>query len=175
MRKIIFFDRDGTLIEHVHHLVSTDLVELKPDLGISLKRLFDEGYSLGMVTNQSVISRGLASEAEVEKINDVILNYLNSCGVFMDFVLICPHQDIDECKCRKPKIGLVRNHILLKDMDTANSFMVGDQSSDIEFGLNLGIRTAQITNSESPDLRADFIGSSLAETATWILEVGISK
>jgi imidazoleglycerol-phosphate dehydratase/histidinol-phosphatase len=169
MKKYVFFDRDGTLIEHVHHLVDHELVVLKPDLIESLSKLTERGFSLGMVTNQSVISRGLATIEDVQKINNVIENRLSEVGISFELILICPHVEEDSCECRKPKTGLLNDLIQEKSIDFANSFMVGDQSSDIQFGRNLGVKTAQLGLSSNPESQADFLGHTLINVAEWIL------
>jgi histidinol-phosphate phosphatase family protein len=169
MKKFVFFDRDGTLIEHVHHLVDHKLVVLKPDLIESLSKLSERGFYLGMVTNQSVISRGMATIEDVQKINHVIENQLQEAGVSFELILICPHMKEDVCECRKPKTGLLNDLIQEKSIDFGNSFMVGDQSSDIQFGTNLGVKTAQVGLSSNLESQADFLGHTLIDVVDWIL------
>jgi imidazoleglycerol-phosphate dehydratase/histidinol-phosphatase len=169
MKKFVFFDRDGTLIEHVHHLVDYKLVVLKPDLIESLSKLSSGGFSLGIVTNQSVISRGLATIEDVQKINDVIENRLHEAGISFEVILICPHIEEDSCECRKPKTGLLKSLMQEKSIDFANSFMVGDQSSDIQFGVNIGVKTAQVGLLSNIEGQADFLGHTLIDVADWIL------
>jgi D-glycero-D-manno-heptose 1,7-bisphosphate phosphatase len=168
--RFVFFDRDGTLIEHEHHLSDHNRVVLKVDLAESLGRLARRGFRLGMITNQSVVARGLATVDEVHKIHLVIENHLNSNGIFFDLILFCPHQEEDNCECRKPKTGLIKEIENDVTVDFSKSFMVGDQSSDVQFGINLGMKTAQIIGMGKIDVRANFVGNSLGEIATWILE-----
>ena len=56
----VIFDRDGTLIEHIHYLVDPNLVKFKKDIVPSLISLKNTGFKFGIITNQSVIGRGLA-------------------------------------------------------------------------------------------------------------------
>ncbi len=72
----VLFDRDGTLIEHVHHLIDPELVKLKSDLQSSLQILEKAGYRFGIITNQSVIGRGLASISEIQEVNKRIIDFL---------------------------------------------------------------------------------------------------
>ena len=62
-RPAVFLDRDGTLIAQVHHLTDPDDVSLIPGAGAALRSLHAAGYALVLVTNQSVVGRGLLSEA----------------------------------------------------------------------------------------------------------------
>ena len=61
----VIFDRDGTLIKHVHYLSDPDGVELTPNLISGLLLLKNNGFKFGIVTNQSIINRGLATTQEV--------------------------------------------------------------------------------------------------------------
>jgi D-glycero-D-manno-heptose 1,7-bisphosphate phosphatase len=142
------FDRDGTLIEKIHHLSRIEEVKLVPFLGQTLKKISQLGYKLGVVTNQSIISRGLASQETVIKINDFIFKeVLKSHRVKFDFTAICPHLPEHGCDCRKPQIGLIRNLIESEQIDVTRSFMVGDQASDVGFGRNAGLQTVYIGTS----------------------------
>ena len=80
-KAFVIFDRDGTLIEHVHHLTDPDLVQFKPDLQTSLQMLEKAGYRFGIITNQSVVGRGLATISDIQKVNKRIfrlwVNILN--------------------------------------------------------------------------------------------------
>jgi HAD superfamily hydrolase (TIGR01662 family) len=66
----IIFDRDGTLIEHVHHLIDPNLVRLKPRLVIGLQLLKEHGFNFGIISNQSVINRGYATKEVVNQVNE---------------------------------------------------------------------------------------------------------
>ena len=165
----VLFDRDGTLIEHVHHLVNPDLVEFKQDLSKSLLLLKQGGFKFGMVSNQSVIARGLATSSEVEKINSKIINFLQPLGVTFDFVYYCPHLSGTGCDCRKPNIGLGLKAISEHNLDPTQSYMVGDQESDALFGKKLGCRTVQLQGNGEKSLYADYHSETLERAAKWIL------
>jgi histidinol-phosphate phosphatase family protein len=150
MNRFIFFDRDGTLIEHVHHLSNLNDVKLVKLLGQTLKAVTSLGFKLGIVTNQSVISRGMATAELVERINNAILSAVyNSHGVKFEFLAYCPHMPDQGCECRKPKIGLVQTFLETNAIDVARSYMVGDQMSDVEFGKNAGFLTILISGTHN--------------------------
>ena len=168
-RAFILFDRDGTLIEHVHHLVDSDLVKFKSDLGESLILLKDAGFRFGVVSNQSVIARGLADRSNVEEINRKIINFLWRIGIRFDFFYFCPHLPNSKCECRKPNLGLGLKAISEHQLDPAQSFMVGDQESDVLFGKNLGCKTVQIQGNSEKCHFADYYSETLVDAAMWIL------
>jgi D-glycero-D-manno-heptose 1,7-bisphosphate phosphatase len=68
----VIFDRDGTFIEHVHYLAYPNLVKFKEGIIPSLISLQNNGFKFGIITNQSIIGRGLADYQTVNKINNKI-------------------------------------------------------------------------------------------------------
>lgn len=157
------------MIEHVHHLVDVDLVQFKRDLGSSLKLLQETGFRFGIISNQSVIGRGLATHSDVEKINMRIVEYLQSIGVKIDFFYFCPHTLQDKCNCRKPEIGLGRRAVIEYGLSPVDSFMIGDQESDMLFSKNLGCRSIQLAGNAKKSLFADHHSDTLESAANWIL------
>ena len=87
----VIFDRDGTLIEHVHHLIDPNLVIFKGGIIEALTKLQDHGFKFGIISNQSVVGRGLASMDTVNLVNQKIIDYLNSNDIKMQFVLAMSH------------------------------------------------------------------------------------
>jgi histidinol-phosphate phosphatase family protein len=169
-KSFVIFDRDGTLIEHVHHLVNPKLVIMKSDIISSLSTLREAGFKFGLITNQSVISRGLISQKEVEAINELILKELAIEGIYFEFAYICPHLPRDGCFCRKPKTGLGDKAIVEHQMNPRASYVIGDQESDMIFGKALGCSVIQVKGSAENSVYADFHADSLAGAANWILE-----
>ena len=140
IEKLILLDRDGTLIRHVHHIVDPNLVELMAGAGVALARLAENGYEFAVVTNQSVIGRGMTTRANVDKINDVMRSKFAFYGFnFLD-VLICPHLPLENCECRKPNTKLGEELLARFQINRSKVWMIGDQESDILFGMNLGVK-----------------------------------
>jgi histidinol-phosphate phosphatase family protein len=163
----IIFDRDGTLIEHIHHLVDPDLVKIKSRLIIGLHSLKKQGFSFGIITNQSVINRGFATKEVVDQVNERTLNLLKNEGIEFKFIKYCPHLPDDLCKCRKPA-----NLLGLQAINEASrSFMIGDMESDVIFGHAIGFRSIQLTSDESSQSEPDFVAADMIAAAEWILKV----
>ena len=165
----VIFDRDGTLIEHVPHLIDPCEVQFKPDLISGISKLRDAGFRFGMVTNQSVIGRGLATFETVTEINSLILDHLATAGIQFDFVLICPHRPDEGCNCRKPNIGLGLQAIQNSHLLPSASYVVGDQESDVIFGKNLGCRGIQVKGNAQKSQLADYYAEDLDGAASWII------
>jgi D-glycero-D-manno-heptose 1,7-bisphosphate phosphatase len=137
----ILLDRDGTVIKHVHHLVSVEEIELADGAIEALSLLQNLDFRLGVITNQSVIGLRLATAEQVDNINKEILTQLNTNSIEIDFFLVCPHTKDDSCNCRKPKSGL--SHLASNlGVNLAESFMVGDSVSDVQFGINSGVKAS---------------------------------
>jgi len=169
----VIFDRDGTLIEHVHYLVDPSLVKFKKDIIPSLTSLQKNGFKFGIITNQSVIGRGLADYQSVNKINNIIIDYLELHQILISFVLICPHTPNDNCDCRKPKTSLGEKAKKDFDINIEKSYYVGDQQSDMEFGRKLGCRVVQLMGKSEISPIADKHSASLTEAAHWIIQDSI--
>ena len=168
-KAFVLFDRDGTLIEHVHHLTDPDLVQFKPDLQTSLQTLAKEGYRFGIITNQSVVGRGLATENVIKKINDRVNDFLIPFGIVFDFIYFCPHLPSAGCDCRKPAVSLGLKAVAEHQLDPSQSFMIGDQESDMVFGRNLGCSTIQVKGNAQKSSFADYYSDTLESAAKWIL------
>ena len=107
-RAAVFLDRDGVLNRSVERNGvpsppnSLDEFELLPGVRGAVDRLKDAGYVLVVVTNQPDIARGTQAASVVDAMNAVVQRELR-----VDAVLVCPHDDVDDCACRKPKPGMV--------------------------------------------------------------------
>ena len=166
----VIFDRDGTLIEHVHHLIDPNLVIFKGGIIEALTKLQDHGFKFGIISNQSVVGRGLASMDTVNLVNQKIIDYLNSNDIKMQFVLICPHLPQDGCKCRKPNPGLGLTAEQKYGVKLNKSYVVGDQESDLQFGVNLNCKVIQVHNSFDKSTLANYHSDNLMGAAEWIIK-----
>ena len=88
--RAVFFDRDGTLIEHFDYLTDPEQVKLLPTVATALRRLKDHGFYLVMATNQSGVARGLLTEKTLLKIHDRLKQLLAEEGAFLDQIYYCP-------------------------------------------------------------------------------------
>jgi imidazoleglycerol-phosphate dehydratase / histidinol-phosphatase len=140
-RKIVFVDRDGTLIEEppTHQIDSIEKLQLVCDVIPALLVLRDAGYAFVMVTNQDGLGTPSFTQEQFDGAHQMMLEIFRSQGIEFADVLICPHLPGDGCTCRKPQLGLVRSY-LTSDLDLARSAMVGDRDADVLLAKNMGIR-----------------------------------
>jgi histidinol-phosphate phosphatase family protein len=105
-----------------------------------------------VVTNQSAVARGLASEAQIERVNRRLVSELGKSGASLDAIYVCPHHPDASgdgvrahlaivCNCRKPQLGMVERACREFGIDLARSWMVGDHTRDIETARRAGIRS----------------------------------
>jgi D-glycero-D-manno-heptose 1,7-bisphosphate phosphatase len=170
----VFLDRDGVLNEavlidgrpHPPHLAG-DLI-VRPDTIDACYRLHDAGLLLIVVTNQPDIARGQQTRERVDEINAELQRRLP-----LDDVRVCPHDDSDRCKCRKPAPGLLFDGAAAWNIDLGMSVMVGDRWRDVEAGKRAGCAVVLIKRdySEMPRLAdADLVVTALREAVPWILK-----
>ena len=170
-RPAVFLDRDGVLNHelfrdgrsgpprNVSELVIVDGVRS------ALEVLKGHGFMLIVVTNQPGVARGMARRADVEEINNRLARILP-----LDAIMVCEHDDKDECECRKPKPGMMLRAQEKYGIDLCHSFMIGDRWRDIEAGRRAGCGTILIGDGHGetflsmPTMRV----GSLSEAVSWI-------
>jgi len=151
-QKVLFVDRDGTLIEEPPDEQVDSLAKVRwlPDVFASLQQLVAAGYRLVMVTNQDGLGTASFPREQFEAPQQFVLDTLASQGIRFDAVCICPHKPADGCDCRKPKPGLVRDYLAATTIDAARSAVIGDRLTDLEFARNLGIRGIRVQKEGPP-------------------------
>ncbi|XRX42541.1 MAG: bifunctional histidinol-phosphatase/imidazoleglycerol-phosphate dehydratase HisB [Buchnera aphidicola (Eriosoma harunire)] len=141
-KKFLFIDRDGTLVDEPsvnYQIDKIDKIQFKPDVFYSLLSLKDIGYRFIMITNQDGLGTEEFTLESFKLSHDFILRVFRSQGIDFDDILICPHKVIDNCTCRKPKIGLVTPWLNMVGFDKKNSYVIGDRDTDLELASNMGI------------------------------------
>ena len=142
MRKAIFLDRDGVINKIFiknglpYSPPTFDLLEILPGVKESILRLKKLNFLCLVVTNQPDVSREKIEKKTVIKMN----NYLKD-EIKLDDFFVCYHDDHDNCKCRKPKSGLLLQASKKWHVDLKKSYMIGDRWKDIEAGKSAGCKT----------------------------------
>ena len=151
--KVLFVDRDGTLIEEPpdEQVDSIEKIRFMPEVFAAMRQAKKLGYRLAMVTNQD----GLGSASFPQKAFDIphqfMMDAFSSQGVEFDAVFVCPHRKSDGCACRKPKVQLVEGYVRDQNVDLAQSVMIGDRDTDLEFAVNLGVRGIRVRRHGTPE------------------------
>lgn len=167
----VILDRDKTINEDPGYLNDPANVKLMQHAakGISLLNKF--GVRVFVASNQSGIARGLITTAQLGAVNNRITELLAKENAHVGGFFICPHADEDNCDCRKPKSGLIKQIINKEKIDPFKTFLVGDRARDIECGKEFSMRGILVGPDEvnlSPN--TVFRAAHLEEAATYILE-----
>lgn len=174
-QKAFFLDRDGTINQHIGFLKDPEDLELVEGASEAITRINDSGYLAIIITNQPIIARGEVTEEGLEIIHNKLETLLGSKHAYLDAIYYCPHHPDGgfkgeraelkiDCKCRKPKPGLILKAAKDFNIDLSKSFMIGDSSNDIIAGSAAGCKTCLISkNSKSKGLSPDYISKNLLE------------
>ena len=173
MRTAVFLDRDGVLnrarvVDGVPRAAATvEELEILEEAREGCEALRKAGFMLICVTNQPEIARGGVDPGQVGAINETLARELG-----LDEVVVCPHDDADDCDCRKPKPGMILDAASRHDIDLTRSFTVGDRWRDVEAGRAAGTRVVFVDHGYSEALRSapDVVVRDLAEAAAWIVD-----
>jgi histidinol-phosphatase len=144
--KVLFVDRDGTLIEEPpdEQVDSLAKIRFMPDVFPALREARKLGFKLAIVTNQDGLGTASFPQANFDEPHQFMMDAFASQGIEFDAVFVCPHRKSDGCDCRKPKIKLVADYVREKNVDLAASAMIGDRDTDLEFAKNLGVRAIRV-------------------------------
>ena len=134
----VFLDRDGTIIEDLHYPREADRVRLCVNAIPGLKLFQEKGYLLFVISNQSGVGRGIIQDHEFKAVHERCYALLQAENIQVAEFEYCFHLPADECKCRKPEIGLIPKSFGGVPLDWAKSFTVGDKACDLELGINIG-------------------------------------
>jgi imidazoleglycerol-phosphate dehydratase/histidinol-phosphatase len=151
MQKILFIDRDGTLIEEPFDFQVDSLEKIKLTSGVipALLQLKKAGFKLVMVSNQNGIGTPHFPEEHFALCHEFTLDLFSSQGIIFDEIFICPHLPEDNCTCRKPKTGLLDEFLKRTSIDKNCSWVIGDRDTDRQLADNLNLKFLPISPEHS--------------------------
>ena len=129
LKKILFIDRDGTLIlePEDNQIDSLEKFSLVPHVISSLLALKKAGFSFVMVSNQDGLGSSTYPDEKYTLVQNFLMSILSSQGIQFESVRICPHVLIEKCDCRKPRVGLILDYLVNQNFDRDHSYMIGDR------------------------------------------------
>jgi len=178
-QQTVFLDRDGVInrkLQEGCYVTRWDELELLPGVAAAIGRLKQAGMLVVVVTNQRGVARNRCTLEQIETLHQQLNNELGKTGAQIDGFFVCPHEK-GACNCRKPLPGLYEQAVLaFPAINAANSVMIGDALSDIEFGSRLGMKTLCVRPGEHPSPEAeaaakvaDLVADSLSDAVEQLL------
>ena len=178
LRRAVFLDRDGTLIEEKEYL--SDPANVVPFSGAdsALLSLQNAGFALIIVSNQSGVGRGYFTLADVDRVNARMVELFSGSGVRFERVYIAPEAPSVPSRGRKPSPQFLFDARDEFGLDLSASYMIGDKLIDLECGWNAGVKKSLLVRtgygrkleSAHPDaLASAIVVDDLAGAAKWIL------
>lgn len=184
MRRAVFLDRDGTLVEEAGYLDRLERMVFFPYTVDAVRLLNRAGFVVIVVTNQAGIARGLLKESFIAEAHRHISARLAAGGARVDAYYYCPHHPNGvvealafRCHCRKPQPGMLTHAAEEHHLDLSRSFVVGDRWHDVELARNVGatgilVRTglgARDAANPVPTITPAAVVDNLIDAAAWIL------
>lgn len=141
MKKVIFLDRDNTIIVDKNYLNDPDQIEYVPEIFEAFKKLKSKGYDFIVVTNQSGIAKGIVQIENLEEIHKRIAERFEENGTpILDFYF-APYPSDSNHPMRKPNPGMLLAAKQDHNIDMSQSWMIGDKLIDIEAGQRAGCKS----------------------------------
>ena len=188
MKRAFLLDRDGTVSREVGYVNHPSRLVLLPRTAEAIRQARAAGYLCVLVTNQAGVARGYFSEDLVHATHTVLEEQLADHDTALDGIYYCPHHPSAgeppyraDCRCRKPRPGMLLQAAADLDIELARSVVVGDKISDVEMAHSQGargilVRTGYGLGEEAYGqakwtTRPDHIADDLLDAVRWVLEV----
>ncbi len=181
MQPAVFLDRDGTINIEKNYLYRIEDFRYIEGVITALKKLYEAGFLLVIITNQSGIARGYYTEEDYLKLNEWLISDLKKKGIVIARSYYCPHYPQARvkkyrvvCDCRKPGAELFKRAISELNIDVGKSYAVGDKMRDLAICAEQpvqGILLQEGNKDDEPKIGTDYlVCKNLAEAADKILE-----
>ena len=139
--KLVILDRDGVINEDSREFIKTpEEWRALPGSVEAIAELTAGGFTVAVATNQSGLARGLLDETTLAAIHRKMISAVTAAGGRIDAIHYCPHGPGDNCDCRKPRAGLLREIAARYDVDLQGVPAIGDSERDLEAARAVGAR-----------------------------------
>jgi D,D-heptose 1,7-bisphosphate phosphatase len=179
----LFLDRDGTINYDPGYIKDPGQVIILPGVAEGIRKLKNEfGFKIIVVSNQAGIAKGLMTHKDVESVNKKVADLLSAEKAFIDGFYYCPsHPEFDppeKLNCRKPSPFMIVQSAEDHEIDLTRSYMVGDKASDVESGINAGVKTVllksnsyekEISTLHNQGKKPNFVAANFKDACDFIL------
>ena len=141
MQKYIVLDRDGVINYDSDEYIKSpqEFIPIPGSLA-AIARLNKAGYKVIVATNQSGIARGYFNLATLEDIHKKLIDLLAQAGGEIEEIFYCPHGPDDNCDCRKPQPGMLKDIIAKYLIHPDNLPVIGDSLRDLQMAQVMGAK-----------------------------------
>ena len=176
--KLAILDRDG-VINHDSDQYIKSPAEWRPIPGSieAIARLNQNGYRIAVATNQSGIGRGLFDMATLNAINDKMMELVFRQGGRIDALFFCPHTEVEECNCRKPRTGMFEEIAARFHTDLKGVPVIGDSLKDLQAAELVGAQPilvltgkGEITRQSGSLPKKTLVFENLAEASRHLIQ-----
>src|SRR5215212_1723921 len=142
--RALLLDRDGVICENRSGYVrSPEQFRFLPGALDALAHLSHAGFRLIVVTNQSMVGRGIVPRARLDDIHQLMRDEVERAGGAIADVLVCTHAPDAGCRCRKPEPGLILEAMNRHGFG-GDVYFVGDHTDDVTAALRAGVRPIHV-------------------------------
>jgi histidinol-phosphate phosphatase family protein len=167
----IFLDRDGVINEdRKDYVKSWEEFRFIKGVRQALKKIHQAGIPVVVITNQSVIGRGMVTEAKLSVIHDRMLKGIKKAGGEILKVYYCPHHPDAHCLCRKPRIGMLKKAARELNLDLKRCLFVGDSLKDIQAGNRAGCRTLLVQTGQGRQSLIKILSGKTRIKPDWVCD-----
>ena len=154
--KLVILDRDGVINQDSANFIKSpnEWIPIPGSLE-AIALLNQSGFRVAIATNQSGVSRGLFDMATLNSIHDKMHRELAAVGGRIDAVFYCPHSADDNCDCRKPKTGMIKEIAKRFSVELERVYAVGDALRDIQAFANAGCQAILVRTGKGEETLAN--------------------
>jgi D-glycero-D-manno-heptose 1,7-bisphosphate phosphatase len=180
LKRVVFLDRDGVINQDSPDYIRSwaEYIFLPNSLE-ALRMLTRKGYTLIVISNQSIIGRKWIPLEVLEDMHCRLKDTVAEHGGLITDIFFCPHTPDAGCACRKPKPGLIEAACRKYDVDVADAVMIGDSAKDILCGKAAGcgrtilVQTGNGIEAEKilaqDNVFPTVVAADLLQAARWII------
>ena len=166
MKKAIFLDRDGTLIQDRGYICSFPQVAFFTFAAAAVRAINEAGFLVIVVSNQSAVARGICSEKEINRLHRQLQNHFKKEGAIITAFYYCPfladgsvERYRQESPLRKPAPGMLLQAASDFELELSSCIMIGDKTDDMEAGKRAGCQTMLVRSGQGRSSEMTFAGS----------------
>mgnify|MGYP005840796013 CR=1 FL=1 len=166
---VVFLDRDGVIIQNrPDYVKSWEEVRFIDGAMEALRRLSEANFTLVVISNQSAVGRGIITLERALEISRRVVAEVQVNGALISASYLCPHRPDHGCDCRKPSPGMMVRAARDLGLDLGNSFLVGDNITDLKAAGAIGARAILVRTGLGTEYAS--LLSSQGMVGCWVVE-----